>query len=345
MREAAAIRRRLDACLSDPAWLPHRVLDEGRVLRMVQLSRAEQRERPFLDRRRVGEDRDFVDLSVSQIRVAQRPPATGPHFIFHSAYCRSTLLSRALQVDGVSTVLKEPQALADLAAMLPKSGWPQEQRLALDVVIDLMGRTELPHEQLLIKPSNCANLLIEHIMELRPDSRILLMYAPLPAFLLSVCRRRRWSRVRRFATAYRLFPQFETEGTRDLLLLTDLQAAAFLWLQQQAQFARLVRDFPPARVATLRADVFCAEPARTLRAAAAHFGLRVMDEQIAQITTGPVFSRDSKSPDQRFDERILKRDEALAKLAFGPEIDTALDWATAVAAQAAVPQDLGSPLA
>ncbi len=298
----------------------------------------------FLDRRRISEERDFVDLPISQIRDAQRASATGPHFIFHSAFCRSTLLSRALQVDGVSTVLKEPQALADLAEMLPKSGWPQEQRLALDVVLDLMGRTERPGERSLIKPSNGANLLIEHIMELRPDSRILLMYAPLPAFLLSVCRRRRWSRVRRFATAYRRFPQFETEGTRDLMLLTDLQAAAFLWLQQQAQFARLVRDFPPARVATLQADVFLAEPARTLRAAAAHLGLTVTDEQVAEITAGPIFSKDSKKPDQGFDERILKRDEALAKLAFGPELQGALDWAAAVSAEAAVPKDLGSRL-
>jgi hypothetical protein len=45
-------------------------------------------------------------------------PHTAPlHFVFHTAFCCSTLLARALDVPGSSMGLKEPSVLVDFASV------------------------------------------------------------------------------------------------------------------------------------------------------------------------------------------------------------------------------------
>ncbi len=335
------------AVLADPAWLPHRVLDEGRTLQLVRLPRDEQRRLPFLDERFVAAGAPRFELAIAELAEAEKPAtAAGCHFIFHSAFCCSTLMSRALDIEGAATTLHEPQAFIDLAYLLPQSHWPDDQRQALEVVLDLLERPHRAGEKTVIKPTDFANPLIEAILALRPSSRILLMYADLPAYLLTIARRGRKHRswARSLATICRRHPQFETDRTSDLLLLTDLEAASFVWLQHQARFARLVGELPAGRVATLRADRFLAEPARAVHAAAAHFGLGLMEEQAAAIAAGPVFRRHSKWPDRNFDPADQKREEAVAGFAYGAEIAETVEWAEAVAAEAGVPLSLEAPL-
>ena len=207
-----------------------------------------------------------------------------------------------------------------------------------------MQRSRLPGEKVIIKPANVANPLIEYIMERQPDSRALLMYLSLPDFIMAIARRRRWSWARNLAVFYRRHLEFETRQTQELLYLTDLQIAAFLWLQQQAQFARLVRELPEGRVATLRADVFAARATESIAAAAAFFGLSLDEDEAAAITAGPAFQKHSKRDAENYDESTRKRDEALVKFAFGPEIEQGTEWGQAIAADASIPLDLQAPL-
>lgn len=253
-------------------------------------------------------------------------------------------MSRALDIRGIACVLREPRPLHDLAVKMPGPKLTKEQGAALDVVLDLMRRPRLPGEKTIIKPANLANPLIDQIMERQPNARALVMYCSLPGFLLAIARKRRWSWARNFAAFYRSHLEFETEQTRDLLLLTDLQMAAFLWLQQQAQFARLVRERPAGHVATLRADVFVARPTEALSAAAALFDLPLDEGQAASITGGPLFQGHAKSSGAGFDEASQKRNDALVKLAFGPEIEHAIKWGEEVAAEASIPLELPAPL-
>lgn len=340
-------KRDREAILADPAWLPHRVLDEGRTLELVHLPRDEQRALPFLDQRFVPMAAPRIDLAVSQAAGARKPPAgAGCHFIFHSAFCCSTLMSRALDVEGSATVLHEPNALIDLASLLPRSHWPDEHKLALGTVLDLLQRSHKAGERTVIKPSDFANPLIDSILALRPESRILLMYSALPDFLLTIARRGRKYRswARSAATIWWRHPQFESKGTSDPSLLTDLEVAAFLWLQHLAQFARLLAELPPWRVATLRADSFLAEPARAVHSASSHFGLGLTKEQSVEIADGPVFKRHSKWPDRPFDPAAEKREEAVARFAYGAEIAEAVTWGEALAAEAGVKLDLEARL-
>ena len=345
------LANQIQAIAADPSWLPYRVRDGGRVLKFVHLPRAALGALSFIDNRAqiprwkaVAENACRAELPVADIaNCATIASSDSCQFIFHSGFCCSTLMARALDVEGVSCVLRDPRSLTDLGEMKPESSLPDDQKLALKVLLDLMQRPRLPGEKTVIKPVNLANPLIEHMMDVQPASRALLMYASLPAFLMAIARGRRWSWTRNLAVFYRKHLEFETPQTRDLLYLTDLQMAAFLWLQHQSQFARLVRDLP-GRVATLRADTFLAEPDRAIAAAAALFDLELTEVDAAAIAAGPLFQRHSKRPEESFDRLTRQRDEMMVKLAYGAEMDQAIKWAEEVASQASVPMQLQASL-
>jgi len=341
----------VDAIIADPDWLPYQVRDEGRTLKFINLPPDKVRELSFFDNRvqggrweRVSGDAPRTNLALEAVAGSTRPMDSGPcHYIFHSAFCCSTLMSRALDVKGVARVLREPRVLHDIGQKMPHSNWPAEKEMLLNVVLDLLKRPQVAGEATIIKPANIVNPMIDYIMEHQPNSRALLMYGSLPSFLLAIARERRWMFGRGLAAFYRDHLEFQTERTRDLLYLTDLQMAAFLWLQQQAQFARLVRDLP-GRVATLRADAFVQRPAEAVAAAAALFDLSLDEKEAAEIAAGPLFQNHSKRPSESFDEASRKHKEALVKMAFGPEIEQAVEWGEALAAEVSVPLDLPGAL-
>jgi hypothetical protein len=333
----------LAALLADPAWLPHRIAGGG--VEFVHLPRWEQRALPFLDERFIGEDVPRTKVPLDALAGAGLEAEGECHFIFHSALCCSTLLARALDLGGLATVLQEPQALVDLATARPGPDRGEDGRFALDFVLALMQRPHRAGEAAILKPSNFANPLIGDLLDLRPKARALLMYSKLPDFLLAVVRRGDFNRAwaRRMATLFRRHPQFETAERIDLLLLTDLQAASWVWLNHQAQFARLVGE-RPGRVATLETGAFLADPARALLGAAALFGLDLDEAGAEAIAAGPAFRQHAKRPRRAFDASAQKREEAAAKFAYGAEIGSAVEWAEALAARAGVKLGLEAPL-
>lgn len=341
-----------DAICADPDWLPYRVRDQGRTLQLVRLSRDQLTDIFFVDERsqpnrwqRVTGNPPKVELPLASI-AASMPTAGAEtcHYIFHGAFCCSTLMSRALDIEGVACVVREPRALHELAQTIAGSRWSDDDRLALEVILGLLRRPRPDGEKTIIKPANLANPFIDYILEHQPHSRALLMHSSLEDFVMTIARRRRWSWARNLAAFYRYHLEFETRQTRDLLFLTDLQMAAFLWLQYQAQFTRLVRDQPPGRISTLRADAFVAQPVEAITSAAAFFGLPLDKERATALTESELFTRDAKRPSEGFDAEAQKRNDVLLKLAFGPEIQQAIEWGEAVAAEASIPLELPAPL-
>jgi hypothetical protein len=319
--------------LADPDWLPHRFDAQRRTVEFVRLTRAERRALPFLRESFLQGAGTRCALRLDDI--AAFPPAaeeTKCHFIFHSAFCFSTLLARALDVEGKAESLREPQVLSDLA----RGGGEQ----ALAPVLALLARPR-PEEAVLIKPSNLANRLIEPLVALLPQARAILLHAPLPEFLLAVARggdrRRQWARA--LAASYDERPEIAIGPPAG-----DLEAAAFAWLQQHAQFVRLTNDQPASRIVSLDGTRLLGDAAGTLAGVARHFGLAFNGEELRAIAAGPVFAEHAKQPGRPFDATSVARENAAARLTHGGEIAEALDWAGKAAARAGLPMSLGSPL-
>ena len=84
---------------ADPAWLPHRIDLPARKVEFLHVPRGELADRGFLADRSAG-PRGTATLSFDAVAAAAPKRAQTAHFLFHSAFCRSTLLVRALDRQG-----------------------------------------------------------------------------------------------------------------------------------------------------------------------------------------------------------------------------------------------------
>ena len=333
---------------SNPEWFPHRIDTTADQILFVRLPRETHRRLTFLSDEYMDGLGPRQVLRVREIEPRTRTLEKSPcHFIFHSAFCCSTLLARALDIQGAAMTLKEPTALMELADAALATGHTGRIRPALDTVLDLMARPFSPGEAVIIKPTNVCNPLIEQMLSSRPEARAILLHAPLPSFLQSLAKKGLWGRLwarRAFASIMRapVFDPGYSEAER--WEHSDLQVAALLWLQQQAQFAKLVQAQPHGRVVTLDSETFLKNPTQTLVAASDLFGLTLSAETLAEIAHGPVFASNSKQHGETFDAQRRADEHARAQAAYGEEIAMVVRWAQSVAAHVGAPMTLDAPL-
>jgi hypothetical protein len=326
--------------LLDAEWLAHRYDPQHDAFHYRHVPRSRHRSVPFLTDEYLGEDPAPIVVGRSDATALAPPPAS-IHFFFHSAYCASTMLLRALDVAGSAMGLSEPVILNDLVGWQRRGADPARHGAALDGALAQLARPFAPGEAVVVKPSNIFNGLITSTMTLRPQSRAVLLYSPLPEYLLSVARKGLWCRL----WARELLEGLLQDGLvdlgfepRDFFRQSDLQVAAVGWLAQQALFGRLARQLGPARIATLDSETLTAHPPATVAKAARHLGL-----PDASYEAHPAFARNSKSG-SAFAAGERQDDQARARQAHGEEIDMVVTWANAVAASAGIAIALPHPL-
>lgn len=314
------------------------------MIHFRHISRGDHRTATFLTDDHLGPADDVFVMRRSEA-VALAPPAAPIHFIFHSAFCCSTLLARALDVPGTAMGLKEPLILNDIAGWRLRGAPGPRVAEAMDHALRLMARPIEAGEASIVKPSNILNGLAPAIMQLRPHARALLLRAPLPVFLKSIAKKGMWGRlwvrdlmVKQIREHYidLGFDQWDYPG------LTDLQAAAVGWLAQQAGFAAIAKQMPD-RARTLDSETLLARPVEALTAIADLFGLCLTPAQIAAIVAGPAFATDSKSG-SAFSLAQRDGEYAAAAAAHTDEIEKVIVWAEAVAKTAGVRMEPDAPL-
>jgi hypothetical protein len=314
-------------------------------MRFVHVPRDIQRAITFLADEYLPADAARVDVAGSDLAPLM---ANGtPHFLFHSAFCCSTVLARALDLPGRVFGLKEPVVLNDLAsAQLVNTPAPRVREL-LDRTLTLLARTVTPGEAVVIKPSNVANSLLEMCLELRPASRAVLMHSPLRSFLRSIARKGLWGRgwARQvYQTLQPLSPLDPGYSAGELFRQTDLQIAALCWLMHRAQFANVLARDRSRRVRTLESTVLLQRPAEALQAIAVLFGIEMTPQEASAIAQGPAFSEHSKSFAAGFDRERRDQEHAITDAAHGAEIDMVVGWAEQVSRHCGVSMTLGAPL-
>jgi hypothetical protein len=270
-------------------------------------------------------------------------PARPLGIVFHSAFCGSTLLTKALSQPGVAIGLSEPVVFNDLAGWRTRGASGAAIARAADAGLRLLGRPFGTGETVVLKPSNMANPLAELLLALNPQTQAVFLYAPLETFLISVARKgiacRAW--VRTLAERYLPLGMFAPLSltSADLFRQTDLQLAATCWLAQQACFAQLAKKLGPARLRPIDADRMLADPASAIAAVAHHFGLAMPRAKSEIIAAGPAFQRHSKDG-AAFSPAARDTQYASARAAYGEEIALVMTWAEEFARRLAVPADL-----
>ena len=332
----------LSEVIEDGRWLAHRYDESADSVQFRFVPRNAQREMTFLTDHEIGD----APLAVfgraeclAEVRGRELPT---PRLIFHSAYCCSTLLARAFDIPGVSFGLKEPQILNDVVGLQSRRGDPRQVAAALDVALHLLARPLGEGELNVVKPSNLINPLIPLFTALRPDTRGLLLHAPLETFLGSIARKeiegRAW--VRELMWKMIQLGQAERFGftDEDLYRQTDLQVGAVGWLAQQALFAEASERHAGFRA--IDSETLMAKRTECLTALSKLFELKFDAEAIAG---GPAFRTHSKnrsdySPERREEER--ERGDRL----HAREVAMVAEWTRKLAEHAHVPLSLPSQL-
>ena len=336
------------AIVRDYRWFPFRIDPGADALLFALADRDAHRAATFLDDQLLQQASKTCQLSLPEIAPAvAQLPANPCHFIFHSAFCCSTLLARALDLPGKAMGLKEPLALNDLAQAALAAGTAAAVRSQLDPVLRLLARPFAPGETIVLKPSNVVNPLSEQILDLRPASKALLLSSALPDFLRSVAKKGLWGRIwaRKTMSSLGRIPHLKSGFSEaDRWEQSDLQVAALVWLDHRAQFAQLLSRMPAERVASLDSADLLDDPARALAAVGEFFELGLSPDEIAAIAQGPVFASNAKRHDQKFDADRRRQEHAAIGELLAEEIEMVTKWAGSVAEFAGVPTQLARPL-
>ena len=330
--------------LSDPEWYAHRYVESDDAFRLLRLPRGDHAAMPFLTDDYLGQNRRSQDVPAAECLTALGKGSL--HFLFHSAFCGSTMLVRALDRPGMAMGLSEPLTLNDVVGFRWRGAAPAAVARTADGALRLLARPYGADEAVVVKPSNLVNPLADLLMALQPHAKAVFLHVPLETFLISVVRKglhcRLW--VRELLAGY-LRQGYADLGysAQDYFGQSDLQVAAAGWLAQHRHFAQLAQKHGAARIATLDSDRMLARPAASIAAVTAHYGLACDGAAVAEIVSGPAFSRHSKSG-AGFSADQRAREYAATRAAYGDEIDMVLAWAEKVAEVNDIPLELPNAL-
>lgn len=316
--------------LSDPGWFPVDYLLHIDQFRVMLLDVDAIGDSSFLDRRLQVNDAEEVFIDAEGLRVTA--PAYPPAFVFHTAFCGSTLLARALHAPPLHVSLKEPSVLLSLSsASLAETTAIDTQRIdhRLDSAIALLARSWTPGGRVLIKPTNQANRLIERILQNQPASRAILLSSSLEEFVVSCFKKLPVAETRIRWMAQHLLAGSELAARLGIPANYNFslpESCVFTWYAQMERFARVLDGDGGDRLRTLDLQTMLAAPVACVTAAAAWLDLQSPPQALAERVAG-VFQRDSKTPQRAYSHGQRELEKAAVQVRFGEVIGRTLEWA------------------
>ncbi len=249
----------------------------------------------------------------------QRPP----RYIFHTAFCCSTLLARALRFKDRTLDLKEPDALMQLANI--ERIRPGRAKDLLPVIQPALF--SLAPETTIVKPTNAANRIIPQLMA-DDSAKAIIIHSDLDSFVASIARKGEEGRsfVRRLYNIFMMDDGFAQQlQPRDVFTLTDLQIAGFVWAIQCAQIQAAINE-NPNKYKVIHCDVFLEHPERTLVHINQFFELGLEHPLLAERAQSDLFFKNSKFPEQGFDATMRGDDKKEATEVFASSLAYVHDW-------------------
>jgi hypothetical protein len=325
----------LPELLNDPTWFPAALDTSAATVSFARISRNALSKQAFLDQRMDGSvtGRKTVPLADVMAAVASQQH-TPPAFIFHSAFCCSTLLASALNVPGSVLALKEPNILMDLANVLRVDVKAKQSRKHAEELVQAVFAllaTSGNNESILIKPTNAANNLLPYAI--KSGAPVLLLYGSLRSFLVSVLKK--GEACKSFVRGqYNIFA-LDPEGLvaipqRQAVALTDLQAAAVVWRHQLELFQRALAANGHDQVVSVDFKRLTATPVPVLQAVTQHLNLPHSNAELESIAKGPVFTRNAKFTDQALSPEQVDQDTRVIEKQYGETLDLIENWANQI---------------
>jgi hypothetical protein len=326
----------LASFIASPDWLLAGFDAATERFHFAQIDRDTYSRSSFLDHRiepRPASVRSASAAEVDQFLEKHEPAPAA--YVFHTAFCASTLLASCLDHAPHSLVLKEPLVLSKLA------GLKREQASATDgawpaLARRVLGLTDRSYqgETVIVKPSNFANALIPDLLgteseQPAPRRKFLLMSSSLPSLLISILKKR--------DEAQRSLPGFlrallADSDYRDrvppfsLQSLDLLQQSVIFWHCQRYQFQGIVQRFGEEACLRITMEEFLSSPLESLHSICAGLGLALEPGILEHTVSRGAFNQHSKDPASAYSPGKQRKEARRTAKRHEAEIDQALEW-------------------
>jgi hypothetical protein len=329
----------VEELLCSPEFYPLKMDFDRGAISFVPMSRATYQASSFLDGRTQPASSEHFDIPAAELLLAEAEvaPARNPvHYIFHAAFCCSTLLARYLELIPPCFVLKEPLFLTQIAVVRPRGAArhddgaldPSEWTHLFDLCARLLGRAFAPGDIIAIKVNDICNSLGELLLARNASTKAVFVTIRLKDFLLVLLKspdRRQWLRGRLLKAQKDAAIIPELVGF-DPSKMNDAEGGAYLWTLNETLRARLCAA-GQSRVLTLPGEEISDEPAKAVLAVAKHFGLPVTQSLAKDIHRGSTAAKHAKDPSRAYDARSRRKELRTLQKQIGAEADRGVEWA------------------
>ncbi len=253
-----------------------------------------------------------------------RSPAS---FIFHTAFCGSTLMSRALHSPPDIMALKEPNVLYKLSQASITIG-DKVLNQYLDTCLAELSHPWTKNGQVIIKPTNSCNRIISSIVTQDNNDSVLLMYSSLEEFLVSCLKKMPASMTRINWMARHLLPGSDLERNCEIPRDTDfsiIEACVLVWFVSLEYFTKAIESMPNKEWLIIDYATLKRNPVPIIVTVGQHF--KLADTHLNEASITEKLRYNSKDAGARFSRAKQQQANAVVQDTYGELIKLGLHWA------------------
>jgi hypothetical protein len=328
-----------DELINDSQFLAYKFNFDTETISFLPVESDEIRQVASLSRGNFDANRKFVDIPlnalIDNVNLPHQAFAINPpRFIFHTAFCGSTFLSRCLDVKGVSVSLREPQLLLD-AANAKRLHWRSRTsrsdfRDLPKLFLLLLQKHASATESLIIKPINSVNNIVAELLQTTNSTKSLMLYTDARSFVLSSLKKGEGGKqtIRSMFDLLRCdFPHLSGLQLTQVIHMTDLRVIMTLWRLQLEQADQALQQFSTKNaMASLYAEELIRRPLESIRAVNEFLDLGISSAQIDSIVNSDERRVDAKNDQEIFTVETRERAYRQLEDFYGDDLDDGLEW-------------------
>lgn len=315
----------IDSIAENPQLFPARVNLFTDKAWYIKMSPATYRDSIFLDPGRMM-GTCLVESKLDWLKdVCEKIQWQPTSFIFHSAFCGSTLMSQILDSVFNCLSLREPELLSSILVYNRSQANEEDKTFWFESSLKLLSRRFASDQGVVVKANDFANPLMSDLTQWQEDLPILFMYIPLGEFIAACMKaenrqewvKQRYQAIKPFIAG--VFDLNEEPGIDE----DDLgKLAAVYWAYNISAYLQIARS-NSKQIKSLEFNDMLSNPIAAVEQTGQLFNLKPngkvdVDAEVGNLMG--VYSKNSNfrySPEQRRGELRKQQDQFAKELASG----------------------------
>ncbi len=250
-------------------------------------------------------------------------------YIFHTAFCGSTFLSKLLGNTQYYFSVREPNIFMELANLKRiNEQFKNNSVLFQSLVNKTIISFSCPNKKkMLFKPTNATNNIIDELLIVSNKSKALFLYIDLNDFLVSILKKGEAGRsfIRNLYNILSLDSSpYIIQDFRQVNALTDLQIASLVWAMQIYEYQKFyhLND----KITFLHADKFLTEPENVLLKASSFLGVELDNCDLKDLKEKGMFTSHSKYKGREYTGKIREKEKEFIVNKYADDLKSTQLW-------------------